>query len=469
MAYALRCIQVVLVSLLASACAPKAATLSTSTISSAVLPEWATVAAGVEMGSPDLSRWWQQLDDPTLTSLIERAIASSPDLRTAQARLRQARAQRSVAAAELTPGVSASAGGSDRNRGPAGFNAGFDASWEPDIFGGARAGVDAAGADLLATAADLNAARVSLAAEVARNYVELRALQTRLDIIRRNEALQAETLELTEFRVQAGLVSSVDAEQARANLEQTRAQIPALEASIAQTIHRLSTLEGREPGALIGELSVVAPLPRVPERVVIGIPADTLRQRPDVRAAEARVMADIARVTQAGARRYPQFALSGSIGADVFTGALSGGTSFVSSIAGSIFQTVFDRGRLRQQLEIQSAIQEQAVANYDSTILRALEEVEDAIVAFEKSRERLASLQAAAEAANNARLLAQARYEAGLIDFQTLLDTQRAVLAAEDSVAATESERLTALIQLYKALGGGWQTTDSTLIPGTQS
>src|SRR5690606_26017782 len=132
---------------------------------------------------------------------------------------------------------------------------------------------------------------------------------------------------------------------------------------------------------------------------------DTLRQRPDVRAAEARVMADIARVTQAGARRYPQFALSGSIGADVFTGALSGGTSFVSSIAGSIFQTVFDRGRLRQQLEIQSAIQEQAVANYDSTILRALEEVEDAIVAFEKSRERLASLQAAAEAANNARLL----------------------------------------------------------------
>ena len=461
MTHANRLIPVALAVLFSSACATTGA-LSTSAVRIQPLAGWTTPAEGVVSDTQDLSRWWEQLADATLTALIDRAISGSPDLRTAQARLRQARAQRNVTSADLAPTVSASASGSDCNTTPSGFSAGFDASWEPDVFGSIRKGVEAANAEIRATAADLNATRVSLAAEVARNYIELRSFQTRLEIARRNEATQAETLELTQFRVQAGLVGSVDAEQARANLEQTRAQIPTLESSIAQTIHRLSTLAGLEPSVLKAQLTSAAPLPEVPDQVAIGIPANTLRQRPDVRGAEERIIAETARVEQSRRRRFPQFSLSGSIGTEIMTGAVTGGTSLVSSVAGSVLQTVFDRGRIRQQVEIQSAVQEQAVSSYDATVLLALEEVENALVSFEKSRQRRASLGAAEDAANNAALLAQSQYEAGLTDFQTVLDTQRTVLSVQDSLAATEGDRLTALIQLYKALGGGWDTNDTT-------
>jgi outer membrane protein, multidrug efflux system len=452
--------------LISSACAT-AGKISTPAVRVPATSGWSTQAQGAVSGTQDLSRWWEQLRDTTLTSLIDRAIAGSPDLRTAQARLRQARAQRSITAADLTPTVTASASGSDRNNSPAGFSATFDASWEPDIFGGIRKGVEAATADVRASAADLNATRVSLAAEVARNYVELRTFQTRLEVARRNEASQAETLELTQFRSQAGLVGSVDVEQARANLEQTRAQIPTLESNVTQSIHRLSTLAGLQPAALSAQLTAAGTLPEVPGQVAIGIPAETLRQRPDVRAAEERIVAEVARVGQANRRQYPQFSLTGSIGVEILSGALTGGTSLLGSVTGSVLQTVFDRGRIRQQIELQSAVQEQAVASYDATVLLALEEVENALVAFEKNRLRLASLSAAQEAANNAALLAQTQYQAGLTDFQTVLDTQRTVLSVEDSVATTRGDRITALIQLYKALGGGWNASEQVIAGAT--
>lgn len=419
-------------------------------------PMWTGTAEGVVSGDQDLSRWWDRLVDSTLTGLIQRAVDASPDMRIAQARLRQARAQRGGASADRLPSVSGSTSVSGRNGGSSGVSLGLDASWEPDIFGTSRRGVDAATADLLATAADLSATRTSLAAEVALNYIELRAFQARLEIARQNESTQAETLELTQFRAQAGLVGSLDVEQARANLEQTRAQIPSLETSIAQTIHRLSTLAGLEPSSLRGELIVPRPQPEVPQQVTVGIPAETLRQRPDVRAAEQRLLAETSRVAQSRGARYPRLNLSGSIGTEVLTGALSGGASLVSSLAGSVLQTLFDGGRIRQQIEIQTAAQEQAAASYDATVLVALEEVENALVAFDQSRQRLRSLEAAEDAASNAALLARARYEAGLTDFQTVLDTQRTLLSVQDSVAATEGERLTALVRLYKALGGGW-------------
>lgn len=425
-------------------------------------PAWHTAAQGVVVDAPqDLSRWWEQLADPTLTDLIDRTLDGNQDLRTAQARLQQARAQRNVTRADLLPSASASGSATDRRNGAAGFSAGFDASWEPDVFGGTRAGLDAATADVRATAEDFYATQVSLAAEVARNYVELRTLQWRLDIARRNEASQAETVELTGFRVQAGLVGSLDVEQARANLEQTRAQIPALESSIAQAMHRLATLAGLEPAALDTELSRLAPLPTAPQEIVIGIPAETLRQRPDVRAAEQRVVAETARLVQAETQRYPQFGLSGSVGVEIISGALSGGTSLVASAAASVFQTVFDGGRIRQQIVIQGAVQEQAIASYEATVLTALEEVENALVSLEKSRERLSSLAAAAEASTNAAILARSQYTAGLVDFQTVLDTERTVLSVEDGVATTEGDRVIALIQLYKALGGGWSPASS--------
>jgi outer membrane protein, multidrug efflux system len=425
---------------------------------------WSGTAEGMVSDSQDLSQWWDRLVDSILTGLIQRAVNASPDMRTAQSRLRQARAQRGIAAADLAPSVSGSATLSARNGGANGLTLGLDASWEPDIFGTLRRGVDAATADLMATAADLSATRTSLVAEVALNYIELRTFQARLEIARKNESTQAETLELTQFRAQAGLVSSVDVQQARTNLEQTRAQIPSLETSIAQTIHRLSTLAGREPSARHAELAVFRPQPEVPQQVAVGIPAETLRQRPDVRAAEQRVVAETLRIDQSRGARFPRFNLSGSIGTEILTragsevvaGALTSGASLISSVAGSVVQTIFDRGRVRQQIEIQTAIQEQAVASYDATVLLALEDVENALVAFDKSRQRLRSLEAAEEAATNAALLASTRYEVGLTDFQTVLDTQRTLLSVQDSVAATEGDRLTALVQLYKALGGGW-------------
>jgi outer membrane protein, multidrug efflux system len=448
-------LSLLLATLASSACAvDRAANTTPRTVNRSA---WSTQAPGLVAGSTsDLSRWWERLGDATLSSLVTRAIQGSPDLRTAQARLRQARAQRGTQRADLLPTVSGSATVSDRNGTNPVISLGIDASWEPDVFGGTRRGLDAATADMRAAAADLSSAQVSLVAEVALNYSQLRTLQIRLGIARRNADSQAETLELTGFRAQAGLVSSLDVERARANLEQTRAQIPTLEGSIAQTIHRLATLAGAEPAALNGELGAAAPLPAVPSQVAIGIPAETLRQRPDVRAAEQRVIAETARLDQAGTRRYPQFSLSGSIGTEILAGAATGGASLVRSLAGSVLQTIFDRGRIREQIAVQTAVQDQAIASYDAAVLTALEDVENALVSFDKSRLRLEALTTAGTAANDAALLARNQYTSGLTDFQTVLDTERTVLSVQDSIASTEGDRLTALVQLYKSLGGGW-------------
>jgi outer membrane protein, multidrug efflux system len=437
---------------------------------------WGTAAEGTTADVSDLSLWWERLGDGTLTDLINTTLRANPDVRVAAARLRQARAQRGIAAASLLPSVSLSGSASDRNDSNSALSIDLDASWEPDVFGGTRASVAAALADLRASAADLYAAQISLAAEVARNYVDLRTQQTRLDIARRNEATQAETLELAEFRAQAGLVSGVDVEQARTNVEQTRAQLPTLESSIAQTMHRLATLAGLEPAGLRDRLRPVSAFPSIPSAIAIGIPASTLRQRPDVRAAEQRVLAEDARVRQAKTQRLPQLSLSGSLGtqfvrrglsasSELATAALSGGASLVSSLAASAFQTLFDGGRIRQQIAVQTAAQEQAAALYEATILTALEDVENALVSFERTRERLAALTRAATAANNAAALASTQYQAGLADFQRVLDTQRTALSVEDSLAQTQGDRVTALVQLYKALGGGWSPATATDLP----
>jgi NodT family efflux transporter outer membrane factor (OMF) lipoprotein len=413
----------------------------------------------------NLSRWWQRLDDPTLSALIDRALASSTDLRTAQAKLREARARRALASANLFPTLSASASGSRaKSSAEAGsgaiselYRAGFDAAWEPDVFGGNRRGVEAAQADLESSAARMYATQVSVAAEVALNYVEVRAFQARLAIARSNLASQSETLQLTDWRAQAGLVSSLDVEQSRANREQTRAQIPSLETSLAEAEHRLAILLGQAPGAVHDQLAAPAPIPVVPDRVAVGIPADTLHQRPDVRAAERQLAAETARVGQAVAARYPSFNLSGSIGLEALTlGALGSSDAIARSLLASVAATIFDGGRLRQKVEIQSAVQEQALVAYEAAVLSALEEVENALVALANSRQREAALRSAAEAARNAALLARQRYESGLIDFQTVLDTERTVLTIEDSQASSQAEGATALVQLYKALGGGW-------------
>jgi len=447
-----------------------------------VPPSWNSANADtVQRPTGDLSQWWKGFGDEVLSDLIAQALKHNTGLRTARANLREARAQRNLAAANRFPSVSGSLSGSgNESNSPGGsagniFSAGLDASWEPDAFGATRNALKAAKADVGTSEANLQNTLVSLVAEVALDYVNLRSYQMRLGIARQNAASEAETLQITQWRAQAGLVSSIDVEQARYNLEQTRAGIPSLETNAAQSEHALSTLLGVSPGALGQRLATAAPIPSVPDTVAVGIPADTLRQRPDVRAAEQKIIAETARLWQKDAARYPSFSLSGSFlveqlldaaSAGAVTGgttvALTSGTTLLGSGSGSITQTLFDRGRIRQQIEIQHAVQELAVISYESTVLAALQDVEDALVSFQKSRERLAALNTAADAARNAAVLARTRYTAGLVDFQTVLDTERTVLSIEDSVAQTQADRTTALIKLYKALGGGWSSAAAT-------
>ena len=415
--------------------------------------------------SGDLSQWWQSLDDALLSELVGDALLASPDLRSAQARLREARARRTVAAAGRFPSVIAS-GNASRSQSSEAlgsgdtrnfFSAGFDASWELDVFGGVRRSVEAAEADLESAEASLHDTRVSLAAEVALNYVEVRTRQNLIAIARANLDTQSETLQLTDWRAQAGLVSSQDVEQARSNREQTRAQIPALEILLAEAEPRLDILLGQPPGGLHARLASAGPLPAVPEQLAVGIPADALRQRPDVRAAERRLAAETARVGVAEAARYPAFNLSGSIGLEALTlGALGNSGAATSSLFAGITAPVFNAGRLRAQVEIQDAVREQAMVAYEQAVLVALQEVENALVALSRNRERTEALANAAEAVRNAAALARQRYGAGLIDFQSVLDSERSVLALEESLASSRANGVQELIRLYKALGGGW-------------
>jgi outer membrane protein, multidrug efflux system len=428
---------------------------------------WQQAAGNAAASQPagDLSRWWEALDDGTLSQLIERALAASPSLRTAQSRLRQARAQLGLARIDYLPSVDGSVSartGKTTGEGVTGaaseqYSAALDASWEVDVFGKTRNAVSAAHADLEATAASLHGTQVSVAAEVALGYVQLRSYQARLVISRSSLARQEETLDLTRWRAQAGLTSELDVEQARANLAQTRAGIPSLETALAETEHALATLLGRPPAALHEVLAVQGAIPPVPERIAVGIPADTLRQRPDVRAAERQLVAAIARVGEAKAARFPSFRLSGSLAASALSlGGLASAETVTRSLLGSLTAPIFDRGRIRRQIEIQSEAQEQALVGYESTVLSALEEVENALVSLANNGRRRVSLEAATEASRAAAELARYRYTAGITSYQTVLDTERTMLSAEDSLEASKADGASALIRLYKALGGGW-------------
>ncbi|MDQ3059452.1 MAG: efflux transporter outer membrane subunit [Pseudomonadota bacterium] len=424
------------------------------------------------------SDWWQRFNDPQLTALVTQTLQANTDLRSAQSALQQARALRDVSAAGLGPSVGVSglgqrskSGGNDAGNS---FQAGFDASWEPDVFGRNRSALNAAQADVSAAGTSLATLQVSLAAEAAVTYIELRGLQARLVIARRNLAAQLETLQITRWRAQAGLASSLDVEQAVAASEQTSAQIPALETSLAQTISSLAVLTGQAPGTLQASLdanstdsaavanpaspaAVASAVPQPAGDLALAFPAETLRQRPDVRTAEHRISAALARVAQADAARYPSFQLSGSLGLRALTlGGLTGGASVASALLASISAPLFDGGAARAQVRAQEAGLEQARLSYQGVVLTALKEVEDALVALRNDRERLARLQAASTAAANAELLARQRYSSGLIDFRSVLDTQRTLLSTQDSVASTRASLSADHVRLYKALGGGW-------------
>jgi len=420
-----------------------------------------------------LASWWTTLKDPILTRLIDRAVQGNLDLKKAQARVREARARRGINQADLFPTLNATGSGT-YGRGSANvstdrgsveisaresYSVGLDASWELDVFGGVRRSVEAATADLQASGEDLRNVLVSLLGEVALNYIEVRTFQNRLAVAEANLAAQAETHELTAIRVAAGLTTVLDLEQAKYNLESTRSQIPTLHSGLEEAKNRLAILLGERPGAVHVELAACQPIPVPPLEVAIGVPADLLRRRPDIRQAERKLASQTAQIGVATAELYPKFSLVGSIGFSALdlTNLLSA-TSRAYSIGPSVSWRLFDAGAVRKTIEVQSALQEQALIQYEATVLTALEEVENALVAFVEEQRRREALREASRAAERAVALAQAQYGAGLVDFRSVLDAQRSLLSLQDQLAQSEGTVTSNVVRLYKALGGGWMS-----------
>lgn len=453
-----------------SACSglgPNAAgTASKATTAVQIPDQWTQAQANPQQAATALAAWWDRFSDPQLTALITQALHSNTTVRSAQAALAQAKALANAQQAGLGPALAGS-GSAQRSQSGANsasnrFQLGFDASWEPDIFGRNRNAASASDADEQASAANLANIEVSLAAEVAANYINLRSLQSRLLIAQKNLSSQEETLQIARWRAQAGLASSLDVEQSLGAVAQTRAQLPALLSSAAQTQNALAVLTGQAPGSLNAALSKAAPIPQAPDGLALAFPAQTLRQRPDVRAAESRIDAALARLAVADAARYPSIKLGGSLSLSAMTlGTLTDGASLLRALLTSVSLPLYDGGARDAQVRAQEAALAQAQANYQGSVLTALQDVEDALAGLKGDAERLGQLQAAQRAAASAELLARQRFQSGLIDFATLLTAQRALLSAQDSVASAQSSLGTQHVKLYKALGGGWQPTPS--------
>ncbi len=440
-----------------------------SSTPAASTPETTTSAEAV---APSLAHWWQQLGDATLVALVEQALRANTSILSAQAAVDAARAQVDVQKAGLLPSLSASAGARRSKQGFAdagnSYNAGLDASWELDLWGKRRNAVRAGQESWAAAQASLYAAHVSLSAEVALQYIQLRSLQERLRIAQENLRLQAGTEEMTRWRVQAGLAASLDSEQARQSLAQTAAQIPSLQTSIAQSQHALAVLTGQTPAALFETLAPAAAVPQAPAGLAVLLPADTLRQRPDVQAQEHKLQAALANLSAQERANFPSLRLSGSLGVSALTvGALTNGASVARSIAAALAAPIFDAGANRAQIAGQKAQVEQARQAYRASVLAALQEVEDALVQLSGDQTRLTHIAEAAAAAANAQLLAQQRYDSGLVDFRTVLESERSLLSSQDSLAQAQAAISTDYVRLFKALGGGWQAQALDTPPNT--
>jgi NodT family efflux transporter outer membrane factor (OMF) lipoprotein len=432
------------------------------------LPQDWKNAGGFPVASPsrDLSRWWGRFEDPVLSRLIGDALKNSPDMASASARVRESRARRDAERASLFPALGGSASSNSRaiesdasgtNKNTV-YSAGLDASWEVDLFGKRRSAVEAASASLGAAGENYNSVQAALASEIAIAYTTLRATEAALQVLLSNVKTREETYQLASWRQQAGEADSLESSQALSSFEQARAAIPSLEQIASRSRNLLALLSGREPGSLDGMLaSGNKGIPDPPRSLAVGIPVDTLRQRPDVRIAGYQLLAAAASARAADAVRYPSLNLSGSLGLNALSsGKLFNPQTASAGIITGISSPIFDAGRIRANIEAQNAVEEQAYQAYRSTVLTALSETEDALIACRRTAERLATLEKATAAAREADTLARQRYETGEIDFLSVLDAQRSLLNLEDNLFSTRTDRTIAYIQLYKALGGGW-------------
>lgn len=437
----------------------------------------APVSSGPVSSEADLRHWWTVFADPTLTSLIQRALSSNLDLKRADARIRQARAARGVALSGLGPTVEAQgafqrsqASGTslgtkgDKVSGPLAntYQVGFDASWELDVFGGIRRGVEAADADLRAALDARRDALVRLTAEVGRTYIDLRAYQQRIAVARRNLDAQAHSAKLTRQRFQAGFVNGLDVAEAQAQVATTAAQIPLLESAERQSMYSLAILLGQNPAFLLGELSPSGEIPLAGPPVPIGLPSELLRRRPDIRRAEAEIHAATARVGVATADLFPRFYLFGSSGyQSTDSRSLFDPLSAFWSIGPSAAWTLFSTGRIRAQIEVQEAIEEEALVTYELTVLQALQEVENALVACEKEEGHRRALVDAVIANRKAVALSTSLYVEGQTDFLNVIQSQRALYVSEEALVKSVQTVSTNLVALYKSLGGGWDSEEA--------
>lgn len=435
----------------------------------------------------DLARWWRRFDDPVLGDLVERAQTANLDVAIAVTRLRQARESLVQQSASQYPSLSMS-GGVTRNEplrggttnvtlpdgtvtsfsqgGNTNFSIAGNVSYQADIFGGIRRGVEAAQASYAASGFDFAAVRISVEAETARNYVLARLAQAQLANARDTLAIQDENLQIAQWRVQAGLVTSIDAEQARAQRAQTAATVPTLEANYNGFVSRLGVLTGQAPGALKGLLDAPRPIPRGPASIATGIPAEALRQRPDIRSAERNLAAATARIGVNSAQLYPSLSIGGSV---------TGGSSTLGAIFdvitgrlfGNVAQTIFDAGRNRSLVRGAQAAADGAFVTYKQTVLTSLEEIENAVVALDSAQRREAEFRVALDASSNQALLARMQYRSGLTDFTTLNQAESALLSARNGLSQAQSDQSAALIQLFLALGGGWDAGAAPQAPST--
>lgn len=435
---------------------------------------FASLAAPAIIGDPVpeniIDKWWKVFDDSTLDNYMERAVRQNLDLRMATARLHQARAQAVVASSSLLPegGLAAEY---ERSRSPQSadpptgtsrykhlYLASFDASWEIDIFGGVRREIEASQAALEASREGLRDTLVTLRGEVARNYLDARGTQLRLKIAKDEVRVRRENADIIGARARAGLVSELDWARARGELASAEANIPYFERSLKAAVHRLEVLLGQEPGSLEEDFRAFSELPQIPDELPVGLPSDLLRRRPDIRRAERELAAATARIGVSTAELFPRFSLVGSFGYQTGQSAqMFWNRSNFWSIGPTMIWPILNFRRIMGQIEATKAVHDEVLAGYEKSVLLALEETENALVALSREKQRVIALAEAVRANELAVKFAMERYVSGLQSYLAVIDAQRALYSAEDQLALSRQNQATAFVALYKALGGGWE------------
>jgi NodT family efflux transporter outer membrane factor (OMF) lipoprotein len=440
-----------------------------------ILPDsWHQAATdGLLDGQAGIQTWWEYFNDPQLNDLIESAWQGNLDVKQAQSRVYQGRYQRAIAAGEKVPQIDA-IGSFSRQRQSEGitptlpggisrtdnfYDIGTGFTWEIDVWGRVRRNIASADYSYEASVEDLRDILVILCADVAINYVQARTLQARIDYANKNVKRQEATLVLTSERFNAGLVPKLDVRQADLNLARTKSVIPSLTEALKQTIHRLGVLIGEEPSVLFDRLGKPVPIPKPATAITVGIPADIIRQRPDIRSAERQLASQVEQVGVATALLYPQFRLSGDFLFDSAQGSFAGifrqrNTSW--SFGPSFVWNLFDGDRIRSNIKFEEAVGDEAYFNYSQTVLEALEDVENNMVAYAQENKRQDELEDSVDAAQDSVDLVTVLYRTGLVDFQNVLDMERSLFQQQDELVSSQGIVVVNLINIYRALGGGW-------------